>query len=222
MPILIILTLLPLAAIVLQLALNLHETFGFAGYSLYKLCFIVPPLIYCRRCGVGLFADILKFRNWRRQLPQALGLGVFSIALFWVLFATLGDRLLDTELIAGKLDEQFSVSLSTVFLVAPFTIFVNSLLEEFFYRGFAFGLLMKRHRALGTLLPALVFTVHHILFMMPWLTAVPLAIATAGLFVLALVLQRLYERADSIVAPWLLHLLGDVAMMSVAVSILAG
>lgn len=218
---LVALTLLPLAVIVLQLTLGLHERFGVAGYSLYKLFFLVPPLIYCRMRGIGIFADILRFRNWRGQLRPALGLGLFSVALFWLLFATLGDRLLDMDLIVRQLDEQFSVSLSTVFLIAPFTILLNSLLEEFFYRGFAFGLLVKRHRALGILLPALVFTVHHILFMLPWLSALPLVIASAGLLALALVLQRLYEGAQSIVAPWLLHLFGDVAMMSVAVAILS-
>ena len=46
--------------------------------------------------------------------------------------------------------------------------------------------------------------------------------AAAGLFVFALVLQKVYEAADSIVAPWVIHILGDVAMMGIAVSLLWG
>ncbi|MCP3996896.1 MAG: CPBP family intramembrane metalloprotease [bacterium] len=217
---LVILILLPLAVIVLQLALNLHESLGFLGYSLYKIFFIVPPLIYCRYRGISIRRDILKFHNWRRGLPQALALGALSIVIFWGLYLLLGDRLLDRALIVDKLGEQFSVTAGTVLLIAPFTILVNSLLEEFFYRGFAFGLFFREHRIPAFLLPATVFTFHHILFIHQWLAPLPLVIASGGLFIFALLLEMIYEDADSIVAPWLVHLCGDIAMMSIAVTLL--
>jgi membrane protease YdiL (CAAX protease family) len=125
-------------------------------------------------------------------------------------------------MIAEKIGDQFSVTAKTVLLIAPVTIFVNSLLEEFFYRGFAFGLLVKRRPWLGYLLPAAVFTVQHILFIYHWVTPLPLGMAVVGLFVLALVLQRMYQQADSIVAPWLVHMFGDVAMMGIAFTMLWG
>jgi membrane protease YdiL (CAAX protease family) len=73
---------------------------------------------------------------------------------------------------------------------------------------------------LGYLLPATVFTVHHILFIYHWVTPLPFCMAVVGLFVLALVLEKIYEKADSIVAPWLVHVFGDVAMMGIAVTML--
>jgi uncharacterized protein len=217
---LIILTLLPLVVIGLQLALNLHESLGFAGYSLYKICFLVPPLIYCRLKGISIRHDILKFSNWRRGRIRAFVMGAVAIAIFWGLYLLLGDRLLDKALIVSKLGEQFSVTAGTVLLIAPFTILVNSLLEEFFYRGFAFGLLFREHRIPAFLVPAAVFTFHHVLFIHQWLAPLPLIIATGGLFILALLLEMMYENADSIVAPWIVHLCGDIAMMSIAVTIL--
>lgn len=222
MAILIALILLPLAAIGLQLGLGLAERFGVAGYSLYKLCFLLPPLLYCRRRGIGVRRDILRWRCWRERLPQALGLGLLSILIFWGAYLLLGDRLLDRDLVVAKLGEQFRVSARTVIPIGLFTVFANSLLEEFFYRGFAFGRLVRRRRRLGYLLPAGVFAAHHVLFILPWLEPLPLGIAAGGLFAFALVLSRLYERAGSIVAPWLAHLLADVAMMSIAASLLLG
>ncbi|NNE43439.1 MAG: CPBP family intramembrane metalloprotease, partial [Gemmatimonadetes bacterium] len=70
------------------------------------------------------------------------------------------------------------------------------------------------------LLPSAAFTAQHVLFMREWLGPQPLAIAVGGLFAFSLLLQWLYERAESLVAPWLLHALGDVAMMSIAVTLL--
>jgi membrane protease YdiL (CAAX protease family) len=219
---LIALILLPLAAIGVQLALELDRVLGVVGYSLYKVCFLVPPLIYCRVHGIRIFGDILKLGNWRRCLSVALWLGGLAVLIFWGVYYFLGDLLLDKAMVAEKIGDQFSVTASTVFLIAPVTIFLNSFLEEFFYRGFAFGLLVKKHRWLGYLLPATVFTVQHILFIYHWVTPLPFGMAVVALFVLALVLEKLYEKADSIVAPWLLHAFGDLAMMGIAVTMLWG
>ncbi len=219
---LVALILLPLAAIGGQLALDLDRVLGILGYSLYKVFFLIPPLLYCRLQGISLPNDILKFHHWRRCLPAAAGLGGLAVLIFWGAYALLGDLLLDKAMIVDKIGDQFSVTTRTVFLIAPVTIFLNSLLEEFFYRGFAFGLLVQKHRPLGWLLPAAAFTVQHMLFIYHWVTPLPFAMAVGGLFVFALVVQKLYAQADSIVAPWVAHILGDVAMMGIAVTLLWG
>ena len=153
-------------------------------------------------------------------LTGCFGIGGLAVVIFVGVYATLGDLLLDKAMIVEKIRDQFSVTIKTVFLIAPITILLNSLLEEFFYRGFAFGLLLKHHRKLAYLLPATIFTLQHVLFIYHWMTPLPLTIAVVGLFVFALVQSKLYETADSIVAPWVLHILGDLAMMGIAVSLL--
>ena len=210
---------LPLAVILLQLAVGVS---GALGYSIYKITFIVPPLIYCRVHRISLRDDILKLSNWRRGLKRSCALGILAILIFWGVYYALGDLLLDKEMITAKIETQFGVNAATVFLVAPFTILLNSFLEEFFYRGFAFGLLVKKQRRLGYLLPATVFTVQHLLFIYHWVTPLPFCMAVVGLFIFALVLEKMYEKADSIVAPWLIHMCGDLAMMSIALSMLWG
>jgi membrane protease YdiL (CAAX protease family) len=220
MAVLITLILSPLVVIGLQLLFDLDANLGGVGHSLYKICFFAAPLLYCKWHRIGVIDEILKPRHWRRCLPAAFGLGTLALLIFWTVYATLGETLLDEAMIVEKIGNQFSVTPRTVFLIAPVTIFVNSLLEEFFYRGFAFGQLVQRQRLLGMLLPAFVFTTQHVLFIYHWMTPLPLAIAVVGLFVFAMVLQKLYKAADSIVAPWLAHALGDVAMMSIAVTIL--
>lgn len=222
MPGLMALILLPLAVIGVQLALDLDGRFGVAGYALYKVFMIVPPLLYCRRQGISIRRQIIRPENWRRGLPLAAGLGLLALVIFWSVYFLLGDLLLDKGKIAAKINEQFMVSASTVFLVAPFTIFANSFLEEFFYRGFSFGLLLPAGRRLAYLLPAASFTGQHVLFIHHWMTPLPLAVAVVGLFILALVLQRLYESSRTLVAPWVVHVGGDVAMMGIAVLLLRG
>jgi membrane protease YdiL (CAAX protease family) len=103
--------------------------------------------------------------------------------------------------------------------VAPTTILFTPFVEEFFYRGFAFGLLVRRNRPLGYLLPAVGFATQHVLFFWQWMQWVPFFIAVAGLLAFAVIQQYLYEKADSIVAPLVVHAFGDLALMSVAVAL---
>ena len=126
---LLVLTILPLVVIGLQLALGLN---GAAGYAIYKLFLLVPPLVYCWRHGIRVGRDILQPGNWRRCTTGCLGLGIVAVAVFWGAYWVLGDLLLDKSAIARKIGVQFNVTSSTVLIVAPVTIFLNSLLEEFF------------------------------------------------------------------------------------------
>lgn len=217
MAVLVALIVLPLALIITQVWLGVT---GAVCYSIYKIAFLVPPVVYCLFYKVSIPRDVLKLGNWRNGLKAAFLLGCGAIAIFWGVYWALGDLLLDKEQIVEKIGTQFSVDAGTVFLIAPITILLNSLLEEFFYRGFGFGLLVRRHAAAGYLLPAAVFTAQHMLFIYHWASLLPLLLAVAGLLVFALVAARLYAAADTIVAPWLLHVFGDVAMMGIAVVML--
>jgi uncharacterized protein len=214
---LILLAVLPLAVILAQLAIGAD---GPIGYSVYKVAFLVPPIVYCRWQQIGIFRDILKFQNWRNGLLLAAGLSLAAAAIFAGAYAAWSDFLIDEAKIVDKIDAQFGVDKRTVLLVAPFTILLNSLLEEFFYRGFSFGLLVRKNLAVGYLLPAAAFTVQHVLFIYHWVSLLPLLLAIGGLFVLALLLEWMYAQYDTIVAPWVVHAGGDVAMMGIAVTIL--
>jgi hypothetical protein len=216
--ILVTLIVLPLGVIGCQLFFKLGETWGSAGYSLYKVLFLVPPLIYCRMNGIHVLRDIFILKNWRRYLPVAVGLGILALLIFWgAYFSLRGFLKIDEDLIVRSTGEQFGVTKNNVLFVAPLTIFLNSWLEEFFHRGFSFGLLVKNNRWLGYLLPATVFTVQHMLFIYQWSTPLKLIIAVVALFVFALVLQKIYEKAQSLVTPWVIHIFGDIAMMGIAV-----
>jgi membrane protease YdiL (CAAX protease family) len=214
---LVVLTVLPLVVIAGQLGFGAT---GIVGYSLYKIALLVPPLIYCRMHGLSVRHDVFKLHHWRRGIKQSLCLGLLAVALFWGAYFTIGDWLLDKPAIAQKIADRFGVTAATVLLVAPFTIIVNSLLEEFFYRGFAFGQLMRRNKVVAYLLPATIFALQHLMFTNDWAGLGVIVLGVVALFVFALVLEAVYATTDTLVAPWLIHILGDVAMMGVAIELL--
>lgn len=211
------LLLLPLAIICAQIATGAN---GGLANAAYKLAFIVPPLIYCRVHGIRIGRDIFRWQNWRNDLGLSAAIGLITAALFLTLYGAVGHLLVDKASIAAKIHEQFSVTAGTVLLIAPFTILINSLIEEFFYRGFAFGLIARRRPMLGILLPPTVFTVQHLLFAYHWVGPGTVTIGVVALFVFSLVTQYMYHKADTIVAPWVIHSCGDLAMMAIAVELI--
>ncbi len=209
--------LLPLAIVCAQVAMGAN---GGLANAVYKLAFIVPPLVYCRVHGIRIGRDIFRWRNWRNDLGLSAAVGLITAALFLALYGAVGHLLVDKATIAAKIHEQFSVTAGTVLLIAPFTILINSLIEEFFYRGFAFGLIARRRPMLGILLPPAVFTVQHLMFAYHWVGPGTVTIGVVALFVFSLVTQFMYHKADTIVAPWIIHICGDLAMMAIAVELI--
>ena len=221
---LVILVVLPLAVILLQWALDLPVHMGQIGNSLYKFAFVIPPVIYCLVYNESIKSEIFKLQNWRNGIKLSVGLGFLAIGIFWTLYYLLADRLLPKETlekIAENIDSQFGVTRENIWYRAPYTILINSMLEEFFYRGFAFGQLLKKNRLIGYLLPASVFTVQHVLFFNQWeMEWLPFVLAVVGLIFFALVLQWVYAKTNTLIAPWLIHAFGDIAMMGIAVILL--
>src|SRR5262249_13077365 len=162
---LVVIVLVPLAIIVTQIAVG--ATGGVAN-SAYKLWFLFAPLVYCRLHGISISRDLCRWQNWRSGLAAGWLLGAVAAAIFPGAYSLWGDDLADKPAVAGKIQTQFGVHAATVFLIAPFTIVINSLVEEFFYRAFAFRLLATRNGPLGMLLPAAVFTAQHLLFIYHW------------------------------------------------------
>jgi membrane protease YdiL (CAAX protease family) len=217
MPTLVGLLLLPLAIILAQIAIG--ATGGLAN-GVYKLAFLIPPIVYCRLHGIQIGRDIFRWQNWRNHLGLSIVLGLMTAAIFVALYAAIGPLLVDKAAIAAKIQRQFGVTAGTVLLIAPWTIVVNSLIEEFFYRGFAFGLIGQRRPLLATLLPAAVFAVQHLLFAYHWVGPGTVVLGVAALFVFSLVAQAMYVASDTIVAPWIIHICGDLAMMGIAVELI--
>jgi membrane protease YdiL (CAAX protease family) len=113
-------------------------------------------------------------------------------------------------------------------LLAAFYCLVHSLLEEYYWRWFVFGRL-RRLVPFGVALALanLAFMGHHIIVLVGYLpgtkqffTAVlPLSLGVAAGGV---VWSWLYDRTESLYAPWVSHLLIDAAIMAVGYDLLFG
>jgi membrane protease YdiL (CAAX protease family) len=168
-----------------------------------------------------LAADPRAFRiRWTAD-GVALGIvfGLVVGACIVVLAEVLAAGVLsDTpDRVRAKVAEFGAGSPARFMALAAFLAVIHSFLEEYYWRWFVFGRLVRYTRFVpAALLSGLAFSGHHVFVLneyLPgrfWTATVPfsLGIAAGGL-----VWAWLYRRTDSLVGPWVSHFLVDFGIM---------
>jgi len=156
--------------------------------------------------------------------------GLWPGLLFGAAVATLmcGGYLLllqDTELmrrlavgVTQKVTDADAATPGRFLALALFYCLVHSLAEEYYWRWFLYGQ-MRRTLPAGTanILSSLGFMAHHVLVVWSYLrddwgavVVLSLGVAVGGMF-----WAWLYERSQSLLGPWMSHLLLDAAIMAI-------
>ena len=184
--------------------------------SLIKIAlFLLVPLVYflLNRAERGELKKLFKPRCRELLLSLSLGLGIFAVILggYFLL-----RSVIDFSGIADKLTGDVGVNRDNFVFVSLYISFVNSLLEEFFFRGFAF-LTLKRNttRKFAHSFSALVFSLYHAGMMIGWFGIGIVLLALAGLYVGGVIFNILNEKSENIYASWLSHMFANFAINTI-------
>ncbi len=182
--------------------------------SIIKLVlFLILPVIY------SIYDKDLKLK--KIFIPDRKGITLAGVLGILVYIIILGGYLLlkdvfDFSGITGSLTENIGVTGSNFIFVSLYISFVNSLLEEFFFRGFAF-ITLKRitGRKFAYLFSAAVFAVYHIAMMIGWFKLDIFIIVLAGLFAGGLIFNYLNEKSETVYPSWVVHMFANFAINTV-------
>lgn len=185
---------------------------GYAAKSGIKIMmFALVPAVMTFASKMVSVKEIFRFR--KRGFGAALGLGIGIYALIlggwaivrnWVDFSGIADSLTST---AGVTKENF-------LYVSLYISFVNSLLEEFFFRGFVYRNLAERTR-FAYIFSAAAFSLYHMAMMIGWFHPALLVLVLAGLFLGGLIFNWLNEKLGCIYASWLTHMFANFAINTI-------
>lgn len=118
----------------------------------------------------------------------------------------------DFSAVAGSVTDAVGVNKENFLPVAIYISFANSLLEEFFFRGFAFLTLKKTAgRGFAYLFSSLMFAVYHIAMMIGWFALPVVLLALLGLFLGGVIFNYFNERYENIYLSWLIHMFANFA-----------
>ncbi len=163
---------------------------GYANKSAIKqFLFLFLPLLYAAWNRELLFRELFHFQ--RKGFLTALLLGGGIYVLIVGAYALLHD-VFDFSQIAASLTESTGVNRSNFLFVALYISFINSMLEEFFFRGFIFMNLKKLgYRRSAYLFSALVFAMYHVAMMIGWFDIWLFLLVMLGLFVSGLIFNNM-------------------------------
>ena len=183
---------------------------GYAIKSAIKLVlFLLIPLTYAffnPNCNIKKLLETDK-----KDLIPALisGLGVYIIVVgAYFIFR----NIFDFSALTGSLNKTTGVNKSNFIWVAIYISFVNSLLEEFFFRGFTFLTLKNTFRkSFAYIFSSLAFALYHIAMMIGWFGIPVILISLVGLFAGGMIFNKFDEKSGTIYLSWLIHMFANFA-----------
>jgi len=140
------------------------------------------------------------------------------LPLLGVVLAFLGtEHLIDLKFIEGDLISYYRLTRENFILYGLYIVFVNSLLEEVFFRGFIFLNLKKLgHPRLAYLLSAGLFSLYHLDLIIHWFPPGILVLSLGGIFIGGLIFAYLDTLTHGLMEGYAAHVMADLALMVIA------
>ena len=192
-----------------------------------------PGYVIKSAVKLGLFLGLpwlVRYRIEREELRSffrldgrlfravSAGLGIYGLITGGYFLVS---RFFDFSGVTGALEQDVGVTAGNFLLVAVYISFVNSLLEEFFFRGFAF-LSLRQQLGEGTasLCSAGAFALYHVAMLLGWFRWDLLCLLIAGLLAAGLLFNRVDRRSGTLWNSWCLHMFANFAINTVGVILL--
>lgn len=193
---------------------------GYAVKSAIKISlFLAVPFLVSRFCKELRFARLFRFR--REGLLPALGLGAAVYALILGGYFLLRGWI-DFSGIVDSLSSGAGVNKNNFLFVSLYISFINSLLEEFFFRGFLFtNLKSSSTRRFAYIFSSLMFALYHVAMMIGWFHPAITLLLIAGLMVGGMIFNFLNEKQENICTSWLVHMFANFAINTIGFILMA-
>ena len=187
---------------------------GYALKSAIKAgLFLLVPLLLSLADKDVAYLRLLRPKRKGLGIALLLGVGVYAVILG--AYFIIGPYF-DFSAIAGSLTENAGVTADNFLYVSLYISFVNSFLEEFFFRGFVFTNLGRLHgRGFAYVFSGALFALYHVAMMVGWFSPVLFVLVMAGLTVGGMLFNWLNEKLDTIYASWLTHMFANFAINTI-------
>ena len=204
-------------------------------FSTLAMCFvdgvITPPYFYKSLIKIVLFLLIpmIYFILYKEKdgylkklfipkkkdflLALLLGIGVFAVIM--IAYLILGSYI-DLSAIKDSLTSGIGVTADNFVYVAIYISFVNSLLEEFFFRGFAFLILKQEmSKKFAYIFSSAMFALYHVGMTSGWFNIFIYILSMLGLFIGGCIFDFLNDKCENIYPSWLVHMCANFAINTI-------
>ena len=167
------------------------------------ILFLIIPFLLVKKRDKSFMKKFIKPKKEGFFKSVFLGIGLLALVLF--LYFLLQD-VYDFNKIIPLLAET-GINSSNFWFVCFHVSLINSLVEEFFFRGYSF-LLLKRSikTSYAYLFSSLMFAIYHITIIYKWFSVPIFVCSILCLMLLGFVLNYLDEKNENIYNSWMSHM----------------
>lgn len=187
----------------------------FSKIPIKILFFLVLPILYFvfNKEALSDFKSLFRFRKKGLGLSLLLGVGIYAV-IVGGFFLT--RNVFDYSGVTKNLTEGMGITKDNYIYVALYISFMNSFLEEFFFRGFGF-ILMKKYtcRTFAYIFSPVLFAFYHVGMTATMFQPILLVLILAGLIAGGFIFNYLNEKNENIYSSWFTHMFANFAMHTV-------
>ncbi|MDF2521263.1 MAG: hypothetical protein K0R84_1891 [Clostridia bacterium] len=178
------------------------------------ILFLVIPYINLRFVKKsGIWDGLNLRRHGASTFRLGLILGAASFAIIIAAYFVLKGYI-DFNGIVQELQSKSKVTPSNFIIVGLYITFGNSLLEEFFFRGFIFlNLYNQGAKKLAYTYSSVLFGLYHIAIFKTWFNPLLIGLALFGLISVGIIFDWLDTKTENFINSWIVHILADSAII---------
>jgi len=175
------------------------------------ILFSIMPLLYSRYNNELNLSSLFKVKS-KKEIIIAILSGIAVFLFILGAYFIIGN-FFDFSKVVSSLSENVGVNNNNFILVAIYISFINSLLEEFFFRGFSFLKLKEvSTRKFAYIFSSLAFALYHVAMMIGWFDISLFLLTIVGLFIGGLIFNYFNEKYKNIYVTWLIHMFANFAI----------
>ncbi len=194
---------------------GLEINYAIKTVSKISLFFLVIWL-YARLFDDFRFRDVLSLDKLNKQdWLRLLFLGVLSAGVVLVAYLLLSPYF-SVHQIKHDLTSRLGITATGFIFVGIYITFVNSFLEEYFFRGFIFFHLPRK---IGYFFSPLLFATYHIPMIALWFSPVLIGACFIGLWGIAMVFHKVNEKNRTIWSSWIIHICADIMIIIIGMTL---
>jgi len=154
---------------------------------------------------------IIRKRDLLFSLLFGICVYIFILAAFFIT-----RNVFDFSNVTKSLTGSVGVTKDNFIYVAIYISFINSLLEEFFFRGFAFLILQKyANKRFAYLFSSLAFGLYHVAIMENWFNIGLFALLIVSLVLAGCMFNYIDDKTKSIFPSWIVHMFANFSINTV-------
>ncbi len=202
---------------VVCLAMSYVEIFMAPGYAtksgIKMALFLAVPLLFLLTSKKTSIPSLFRMKRGGWRFSGTLAAITF-LGIIGAYFIFRGQ--FDFSSVAPTLESTLGINGSNFIFVALYISFINSLLEEFFFRGFAFLALMKSvGKKTAYFFSATAFALYHVAIMNGWFSLPLMALLIFALLLAGLLFNYIDEKKSSILPSWMIHISANFAINAI-------